>query len=101
MNPFKQKAIDDLSKKLKLGKLGLICYKMYNDENCWVVREWGNYDELSAISEKLIVKYKSAGFHDKAQSLTLVELPNDANVIYEVLSGLSIKEELNKMGVKL
>lgn len=83
---------------LKHGTLSILFYKMGDD---YIVHKWGEFKRLSEIHKKKFAEYKLAGFEKEANSLTLMELPKDADVIYRILACGSLVSELNKLGIQL
>lgn len=78
------------------GKLALIFYKM-NDT--WVIHKWGEFDQLLKIHAEIFAKYLKAGFEEQALSLTLIELPNDVDTIFEILACGGLEKVLKEIGV--
>lgn len=82
----------------KHGTLSILFYKMGDD---WIIHKWGEFEKLTEVHKRRFNEYKLAGFDNEADSLTLMHLPQDANVIYRILSGLSLENELKKLGIQL
>ena len=83
---------------IRHGQLSILFYKMGED---WIIKKWGEYEDLSVAHKILFDKYLNAGFDEEAYSITLLELPKDPEVIYRILSGLSLENELKKLGVTI
>lgn len=77
------------------GKLSILFYKTMDE---WIVHKWGEFDNLSAIHQTLYDKYIKAGFNDEAISLTLMDLPNDEELIFKILTCGSLEKTLKEIG---
>lgn len=99
MDVTDKKLMENIKENLyKHGTLSILFYKM---EDSWIIKKWGEYEKLSIIHKNLFDKYRLADFNQEADSLTLMELPKDPDVIYRILSGLSLENELHKLGIEL
>jgi hypothetical protein len=77
------------------GKLSLLFYKTMDE---WMVHKWGEFDCLSQIHQELFAKYTKAGFVEEAESLTLMDLPNDVDTIFKILTCGSLEKILKEIG---
>lgn len=77
------------------GKLSILFYKTMDE---WIVHKWGEFDNLSVIHQTLYDKYIKAGFNEEAISLTLMDLPNDEELIFKILTCGSLEKTLKEIG---
>jgi len=77
------------------GKLSILFYKMLDE---WIVRKWGEFESLSVIQKDLFGKLVASGMEDEANSLTLMDLPNDEELIFKILTCGSLESTLKEIG---
>lgn len=77
------------------GKLSLLFYRTLDE---WIVHKWGESDRLSVIHQNLFEKYRRAGMEDEANTLTLMDLPNDVDIIFQLITCGTLKKTLNEIG---
>lgn len=96
MHDLDAKLREDIKNSLYMhGKLSLLFYKAVDD---WIVHKWGEFEQLSATHQLLFDKYKQAGLEEEANSLTLMELPRDEELIFRILSCGSLEKTLKEIG---
>lgn len=78
------------------GRLALLFYQI-DDE--YIIKKWGSRESLEDQHKKLFDKYMNAGLIDEAESLTLMDLPQDENMIYRILHCGTLKNTLEEYGI--
>lgn len=78
------------------GTLSILYYQMMDE---WIVHKWGEFDQLSLIQAELVRKYSTAGMLDEANSLTLLELPKDEQLIFDILTCGRLEKTLKEIGL--
>lgn len=88
---------EDIKKALYMhGKLALLFYKSLDE---WIVHKWGEFECLSVLHQNIFEKYKRAGMKDEANSLTLMDLPKDVDIIFQLLTCGTLEKTLNEIGL--
>lgn len=78
------------------GKLSILFYKSIG---CWMIHKWGDFEQLKFIHEETFNRYVKAGMIEEANSLTLMDLPKDEEMIFRILSCSSLEKTLKEVGL--
>jgi hypothetical protein len=78
------------------GNLSILFYKL---EEEWILKKWGEFESLSKIHSELHKKYLLAGFDEEANSLTLLELPKDEDLIFNIITCGSLSTIVKELGL--
>jgi len=100
MDTREQKIRTEIEQALIMhGQLALLFYKIDND---YVVKKWGEPENVAAHHTQLFSRYNNAGFTEEAEALTYMDLPKDVDVIYNILHANGLKQllaELTEQGL--
>lgn len=83
---------------LESEKVGILSYKDV-DMDEYVLYKWGNVKKLEKIHEERFTRLMNAGFEQEAESLTLMELPKNEDLFYEIITCISLKGTLKRWGI--
>lgn len=78
------------------GQLAMIYYESLDRI---MVYKWGEHESLKTLHEEHFRKLMSAGFEHEASTLTLIDLPKDADIIFRILSKRDPKPFLKEIGL--
>lgn len=97
MNEHDARLRENIKQSLYMhGRLSILFYKTMDE---WIVHKWGEFENLSEIHQKLFDKYIQAGFEEEANSLTLMDLPKDEELIFKILTCGTLEKTLKEIGI--